>query len=50
MVPVVRPGAGIARRCPDLSRLAAGTGFRPAVPLREGVRRTIDWYRRNPAC
>jgi UDP-glucuronate decarboxylase len=38
------PGA-VARRCPDLTRLRALTGFEPAVPLEEGVRRTFEWYR-----
>jgi UDP-glucose 4-epimerase/UDP-glucuronate decarboxylase len=40
------PGA-VARRCPDLSRLRALTGYEPAVPLEEGVRRTFDWYRES---
>jgi UDP-glucose 4-epimerase/UDP-glucuronate decarboxylase len=38
------PGA-VARRCPDLTRLRALTGFEPAVALEEGVRRTFHWYR-----
>lgn len=38
------PGA-VARRCPDLRLLRALTGYEPAVPLEEGVRRTVDWYR-----
>ena len=29
----------------DVSELAAWTGFRPAMPVQEGVRRFIDWYR-----
>jgi UDP-glucuronate decarboxylase len=33
-----------SRRCPDLSRLRALTGLAPAVALREGLRRTFDWY------
>ncbi|WP_433042160.1 NAD-dependent epimerase/dehydratase family protein [Dactylosporangium sp. CS-033363] len=42
------PGAAgaVTRRCPDLSLLRALTGFQPAVPLEEGVRRTVEWYRR----
>jgi UDP-glucuronate decarboxylase len=39
------PGA-VARRCPDLSLLRALTGYQPSVPLEEGVRETVDWYRR----
>jgi UDP-glucose 4-epimerase/UDP-glucuronate decarboxylase len=38
------PGA-VARRSPDITRLRALTGFEPAVPLEEGVRRTFAWYR-----
>lgn len=38
------PGA-VARRCPDLTRLRALTGFEPAISLEEGVRRTFEWYR-----
>jgi UDP-glucose 4-epimerase/UDP-glucuronate decarboxylase len=40
------PGA-VARRCPDIARLRALTGFEPAVPLEEGVRRTFEWYREH---
>ena len=29
----------------DTTKLAAWTGFRPATPVAEGVRRFIDWYR-----
>ena len=34
-----------ARRCPDMSRMAALTGYRGRVALEDGVRRTYDWYR-----
>ena len=43
--PAPAPPGAVARRCPDLSRLRALTGYEPAVPLEEGVRRTFDWYR-----
>jgi len=33
------------RRCPDISKTASLTGYRPRVSLDEGVRRTYDWYR-----
>jgi len=33
------------QRCPDLSRAAALLGWKPEVPLEEGLRRTIAWYR-----
>ncbi len=32
------------RRCPDMTRTVAVTGYRPAVTVAEGVRRTYDWY------
>ncbi|HWH00864.1 MAG TPA: NAD-dependent epimerase/dehydratase family protein [Pilimelia sp.] len=41
------PPGSVARRCPDLSRLRALTGYEPQVPLEEGVRRTFEWYRGN---
>ena len=31
------------RRCPDISKLAA-LGYKPAVPLAQGLPPTIDWY------
>jgi nucleoside-diphosphate-sugar epimerase len=39
------PG-GTARRCPDISKLAS-LGYKPRVPLNDGLKRTLDWYRRN---
>lgn len=36
--------AGQPRRKGDVSKLAS-IGFTPAVPLEEGLRRTIEWYR-----
>jgi nucleoside-diphosphate-sugar epimerase len=41
------PPGSVARRCPDIARLRALTGFEPAVSLEEGVRRTFDWYREH---
>jgi UDP-glucose 4-epimerase/UDP-glucuronate decarboxylase len=43
--PLPAPPGSVARRCPDLTRLRALTGFAPAVSLDEGVRQTIAWYR-----
>ena len=37
---------GTLRRCPDISKLA-GLGYKPRVPLDEGLRPTLDWYWRN---
>lgn len=34
------------RRCPDISKLA-GLGYKPRVPLAQGLTRTIDWYWQN---
>ena len=39
------PPGSVARRCPHLNRLRTLTGHEPTVPLEEGVRRTLDWYR-----
>lgn len=34
----------VARRCPDITKLQALTGFTPVVALEDGLRKTIDWY------
>ncbi len=39
------PPGSVARRCPDLGKLRALTGYEPTVSLEEGVRRTFEWYR-----
>lgn len=39
------PAGSVARRCPDLTRLRALTGYEPKVGLAEGIRRTMIWYR-----
>jgi len=33
------------RRCPDISKAIRLLGWRPRIELREGLKRTIDWYR-----
>lgn len=38
---------GQPRRCLDTSRAFQYFGFRAEVPFEEGLRRTVDWYRRN---
>jgi UDP-glucose 4-epimerase/UDP-glucuronate decarboxylase len=43
--PLPAPAGSVARRCPDLSRLRALTGFAPKVSLEAGVRETFEWYR-----
>lgn len=37
------------RRCPDISRVTAATGWTPTVGLRDGLRRTIDHFRDHEA-
>ncbi|MDQ3810536.1 MAG: GDP-mannose 4,6-dehydratase, partial [Chloroflexota bacterium] len=34
-----------SRRRPDITRARSELGWQPLVPLREGVRRTIDYFR-----
>jgi nucleoside-diphosphate-sugar epimerase len=42
-----QPAAGgTPRRCPDISKLAR-LGYKPRVPLDEGLKPTLDWYWRN---
>ena len=38
----IQPG-GTPRRCPDISKLAK-LGYRPRVPLAQGLPPTLDWY------
>ncbi|MFB9235784.1 NAD-dependent epimerase/dehydratase family protein [Plantactinospora siamensis] len=38
------PPGSVHRRCPDLSRLRALTGYEPTTSLEEGVRATYAWY------
>jgi nucleoside-diphosphate-sugar epimerase len=42
---VPAPAGSPERRCPDLGRLRALTGFVPKVTLETGVAQTYDWYR-----
>jgi nucleoside-diphosphate-sugar epimerase len=46
--PIAGPPAagGTLRRCPDISKLAR-LGYKPRVPLDEGLKTTLDWYWRN---
>jgi nucleoside-diphosphate-sugar epimerase len=34
----------VVRRCADISRITEALGFRPLVDLREGLRRTHEWF------
>lgn len=38
------PAGSVSRRCPDVTRLNARTGFHPAFDLDAGLRRAADWY------
>ena len=39
---------GTPRKLLDVSRLT-GLGFAPAIPLRDGIRATYDWWRESAA-
>jgi len=39
------PPGSVARRCPDIGRLRALTGFAPKISLEAGVAETFAWYR-----
>jgi UDP-glucose 4-epimerase/UDP-glucuronate decarboxylase len=43
--PAKASGPLIPRRAPDIGRLRTATGFAPRVALREGLTRTVAWYR-----
>jgi nucleoside-diphosphate-sugar epimerase len=32
------------RRCPDITRAREALGWEPRVPVREGLKRTLDWF------
>jgi CDP-glucose 4,6-dehydratase len=42
------PAGEIDRQYVDSTKLRELTGWRPEVPLDEGLRRTIEWYRAHP--
>ena len=43
------PEGEIDRQFVDASKLRALTGWAPQVALEDGLRRTVEWYRRHPA-
>jgi nucleoside-diphosphate-sugar epimerase len=47
LVPRERSGPEVEERTPDISRACELLGFTPGVGLEEGLRRTLDWYRRQ---
>jgi nucleoside-diphosphate-sugar epimerase len=46
LVPGPAAKGGTPRRCPDISKLAK-LGYKPRVPLDQGLKATLDWYWRN---
>ena len=46
IVPGPLQAGGTPRRCPNISKLAK-LGYKPRVPLDEGLKPTVDWYWRN---
>jgi nucleoside-diphosphate-sugar epimerase len=38
------PQGSVQRRCPDTSKLRRTLGYSPEISLREGLRRTLEWY------
>jgi dTDP-glucose 4,6-dehydratase len=45
IVNVDRPVDDPGNRCPDIALARRSLGWEPAVPLRDGLRRTIEWAR-----
>ncbi|MFZ0733696.1 MAG: SDR family oxidoreductase [Candidatus Sulfotelmatobacter sp.] len=39
-------GGDIKHSLADISKAAAGLGYKPAVDFEEGLRRTVEWYRK----
>lgn len=35
------------RRCPDITKAKNMLDYKPSVSIKEGIRRTLEWYRRN---
>ncbi len=46
LVPGPPAAGGTMRRCPDISKLAK-LGYKPRVPLDQGLKATLDWYWHN---
>ena len=45
LVHAPRPQGDPSRRCPDIARAAALTGWRPRVPLDQGLHETVEYFR-----
>ena len=46
VLPSPAASGGTPRRCPDISKIRA-LGYRPQVPLAEGLKKTCEWYLAN---
>ena len=46
LVPGAARAGGTLRRCPDISKLGR-LGYKPRVPLDQGLKPTLDWYWQN---
>lgn len=42
------PEGSVKRRCPDVSKIKALTGFVAEVPLQEGLQKMWEWYKEHP--
>ncbi|MFH1850453.1 MAG: NAD-dependent epimerase/dehydratase family protein [archaeon] len=41
------PEGSVNRRCPDLTKIKALTGYEPEIMLEDGLKKTLAWYRDN---
>ena len=41
------PKGSVKRRLPDVSKIKRDTGWEAKIELEEGLKKTIDWYRKN---
>lgn len=39
------PGGEPQRRCPDLTKIKEELGYKPEVNLKDGLKRTLDWFK-----
>jgi nucleoside-diphosphate-sugar epimerase len=46
LIPGKLAAGGTMRRCPDISKLSQ-LGYKPRVPLAQGLKPTLDWYWQN---
>jgi nucleoside-diphosphate-sugar epimerase len=42
------PAGSVKRRLADVSKIKRDTGWEAKISLKEGLKRTIDWYTKNP--